>query len=219
MIDRKKFWSIRFLYSLNSIIFINWEFKFSKRKKKLIFFRSIINIFCARTIVLFFASYMTIACFCRVYNQNCKIEYAFFNVAKITSIDLFFVMLSWFEIEFFVISKFNAFDQIFHQNNFIFHFHIAFSFVLHDLIYFHWLCFDYSINLRLLSTNNKIHTHCSQTIKFANNNSSYIWIFTKSSFCFFILQIQRNQRLNVFSTMSSIFLTIMSRRKNDENVF
>ena len=115
---------------------------------------------------------MTIAFFFYSKNQNYKINHALFNVAKITLIDFILMMLSCFEREFFLI----AFCQVRHHNKFIFHFHIAFSFFLHHFHLFALFCFCFQtcfhlISLRLLSTNSKIDTHCTQSIKFVVSNS------------------------------------------------
>ena len=110
-----------------------------------------------------------------------------------------------------------AFCQVFHHNKFIFHLHIAFFFSLHFFHLFALLCSCFqtcfhSISLRLLSANSRIDTRCTRSIKLVVNNSRFEWISMRSSLCLFILQIQREQRLNDFLMMLSILLTMCLSR-------
>ena len=118
---------------------------------------------------------------------------------------LFFFSMNF--VKHFTTTKFRVF--IFTR----FHFFRITFFCFYFATWFHSIVqFSFSMNIIIVMSS-------MLRIAFVNNNLRCKWIFMKLSFCFFILQIQRKQCLNDFLTMSSILLTMMSRRKNNENVF
>ena len=141
------------------------------------------------------------------------------NDATINEIDHVLLMLSFVEfrkIVFFIKRDFcQIWSNVDHNKRYFYFLFFIFTFIFHFICFLQWFR---SISLYFLRMIVETIILSKSLNTFESSNSSYIWIFTKLLFCFFILQIQRNQRLNVFSTMSSILLTMKSRQRDDENV-
>ena len=112
MIDRKVFWSILRSYILKSITFINWKFKFSK--KKIIKFFSFNHQNCnVHTVVVQFVSRSSSIFEFIVNDSNCKTFHAFFNDAIIMLIHHVLSML--LIITLFFSLKMNSIENFFEK--------------------------------------------------------------------------------------------------------